>query len=597
MKKFISKLLFRDAPGKGAFWSLVLLILGSWLLLSFGLLSGGMFYVIQAWNMLEIPPSGPLAHGIAILSTFLLLFIYFIVLQVHFWVTLRKEQWTAQVKKAFYGMILCWGSAFGVTIYCIKLFLNNIFADDLIFSYLAGSAHLLPFYMTAAVIWILSGIIGSGAFYSLAGNYPARENFTLPVKILAGISLALYIGFIVAALLVHKRYEAEKATLAKQFGHPFTIEEIQKMSLGTRKVDKDFWQEIETIRNHNLDRELNYPFAEYSPQQLDNWQKKFSTSPDYAKLDRLTAQKIPAFPHKLEKYYLIGTLLPDYSATPTMFRVQAWKIRFALARRDRAAIMEAFKKIDNITDYISDQIFLIGIIIKIRLEEKRLYLIENILAEQILNKDDLLYLKQRSRAVAKALDNQERIAFWSDVYGGIDFIEGFLHRRRSDGDSIPVTPWERFKFLFPQMWLVHEINSLNYVNAYLGKREIADVLFDTPDYFDYYSLIKPAYQSTWRKIRHHKCLQRGIEFFIDQELYRLEHGKLADDLPRPVDPVSGKPMEYFYGDTEITREVFQPNKNQLDKKDATVRGRKLMVPATKHFDERNYVIIPDRRII
>ena len=597
MKKFLSKLLFRDAPGKGAFWSLVLLILGSWLLFSFGLLSGGMFYVIQAWNMLEIPPSGPLAHGIAILSTFLLLFIYFIVLQVHFWVTLRKEQWTAQVKKAFYGMILCWGSAFGVTIYCIKLFMNNIFADDLIFSYLAESAHSLPLYMTAAVIWILSGIIASGGFYSLAGNYPARENFTLPVKILAGCSLALYIGFIVAALLVHKRYEAEKATLAKQFGHPFTIEEIQKMSLGTRKVDKDFWQEIETIRNHNLDRELNYPFAEYSPKQLDNWQKKFSTSPDYAKLDRLTAQKIPAFPHKLEKYYLNRTLLPDYSATPTMFRVQAWKIRFALARRDRAAIMEAIKKIDNITDYISDQIFLIGIIIKIGLEEKRLYLIENILAEQILNKDDLLYLKQRNREVAKALDNQERIAFWSDVYGGIDFIEGFLHRRKSADDSIPVTPWERFKFLFPQMWLVHEINSLNYVKGYSSKRQFRDVSFNELSYYNYYSFFQPADQRIARRIENHKRLRLGMEFFIDQELYRLEHGKLPEDLPLPVDPVSGKPMKYLHGDVVIENEIFQSGKNQLDKKEFTIRAREVIFPSEEKGVERKSVIIPDRRII
>ena len=597
MKKFLSKLLFRDAPGKGAFWSLVLLILGNWILFSFSLLFGGVFYSIRAWHMLENPPPGKLAHGIVLLSIFLLLFIYFIVYQVHFWVTLRKEQWTAQVKKAFYGVILYWGSALGVSIYCIKLFLNNIFPDDFMFSYLAESAHSLPLYMTAAVIWILSGIIASGGFYSLAGNYPARENFTLPVKILAGISLALYLSFIVAALLVHKRYEAAKAALAQQFGHPFTIEEIQKMSIGTRKVDKDFWQRIETIRNRDLDRELNYPFAGYSPEQLDFWQKRFSSSPDYAELDRLTAQKIPAFPRKLEKYYFLNTLLPDYSASATLFRVQAWKIRFALARRDRAAIMEAIKKIDNVTDYISDRIFLIGIIIKIGLENNKLYLIENILAEQILNKDDLLYLKQRSRTVAKALDNQKRIAFWSDVFGEIDFVEGFVNRRKSANDSIPVTPWARFKFLFPQMWLVHEINALNFVNGYLGKRQIADVSFDNPDYFDYYSLFRPAYQRTWHRIQHHKRLQQGIEFFIDQELNRLEHGKLADDLPRPVDPVSGKPMEYFYGDTIITQELFQPNKNQLDKKDVTVRGRKLMFPATKHLDERNYVIIPDRRII
>lgn len=85
--------------------------------------------------------------------------------------------------------------------------------------------------------------------------------------------------------------------------------------------------------------------------------------------------------------------------------------------------------------------------------------------------------------------------------------------------------------------------------------------------------------------------------FLSKLLFRDAPGKLADNLPRPVDPVSGKPMEYFYGDTEITREVFQPNKNQLDKKDATVRGRKLMFPSEEKGVERKSVIIPDRRII
>ena len=88
-----------------------------------------------------------------------------------------------------------------------------------------------------------------------------------------------------------------------------------------------------------------------------------------------------------------------------------------------------------------------------------------------------------------------------------------------------------------------------------------------------------------------------MEFFIDQELYRLEHGKLADDLPSRVDPVSGKPMEYFHGDVVIEKEIFQSGKNQLDKKDVTVRGRKLMFPSEEKGVERNYVIIPDRRII
>lgn len=85
--------------------------------------------------------------------------------------------------------------------------------------------------------------------------------------------------------------------------------------------------------------------------------------------------------------------------------------------------------------------------------------------------------------------------------------------------------------------------------------------------------------------------------FLSKLLFRDAPGKLPEDLPLPVDPVSGKTMKYFHGDVVIENEIFQSGKNQLDKKDVTVRGRKLMFPSEEKGVERKSVIIPDRRII
>ena len=41
MKKFLKKVFFWDSPEKGAFWSLVLILSGSWLLGTIFILCGG----------------------------------------------------------------------------------------------------------------------------------------------------------------------------------------------------------------------------------------------------------------------------------------------------------------------------------------------------------------------------------------------------------------------------------------------------------------------------------------------------------------------------------------------------------------------------
>ncbi len=85
--------------------------------------------------------------------------------------------------------------------------------------------------------------------------------------------------------------------------------------------------------------------------------------------------------------------------------------------------------------------------------------------------------------------------------------------------------------------------------------------------------------------------------FLSKLLFRDAPGKLADDLPSPVDPVSGKPMEYFHGDVVIEKEIFQSGKNQLDKKEFTIHAREVIFPSEEKGVERKSVIIPDRRII
>jgi hypothetical protein len=70
-------------------------------------------------------------------------------------------------------------------------------------------------------------------------------------------------------------------------------------------------------------------------------------------------------------------------------------------------------------------------------------------------------------------------------------------------------------------------------------------------------MLTPVYQSAGDKFLQHDLRQQAIEFFIDQEIYRLEHGRLPAQLPLPVDPFSKKPMIYICGKVTVKKEVYE----------------------------------------
>ena len=600
MKKFLQKVCRRQSPGKSAFESLVWLFLGGWLLGTLFFLSHGIFvfatFCIGVFRCgIDNIHISDYPWQLYLVLLLLLLAIFCLVKQIFFWCSLRREKCTPAFWKWFAVMILLWGGTAASVTYIVDLAIKNYYHDGCFLEYLKAGAWSLPYWIVAAILLLAASVLASGKVFSVIGGYSFRENFTIPVKILIVLVIVVTLGLRASVLFVRNRIKAEIAQIDKNLGHPLTIDAFRDFLFGNRKVDEKFWKEIDFCNDPELNtRELVQPFAEFSPTELAAWRKKFFSSPQYAKFDRMIQEELPAYPWKVKKYELSGTLLPDFQIIRRLADLQVWNVRFALERGDRKAVVAALKRLDNLSDYLSKSPFLIGMLVKNAVDNTKIRTIENVLAAQILSKDDLLCLKQRCRFIRENMASLERNALWGEILGGIDCITGLVNTVTT-GDGQAVVPLKNFFNIFPQVGLVYECNRLNFLRIYSK----ATKLHDVPDMkissvFNYflYTMVPAVHSSGDRNLKN-IAEQESIEFFIDQELYRLEHGKLPENQTLPVDPFNKKPMKYIQGKVTVKKESFRADYSQAPSKEYTFSGRQLIAPSNYKF--RNIIItIPDK---
>ena len=583
MKKFLQKVFFWHSPEKGAFWSLVLLLLGSWLL--------GTAFVFTSYRMTLCSTCCFNGRYVAIdwrivpASVVALLFVVnFLFQSGRFWFSARKKAWDLACKKWLLCSALLWGAALSCSGYCILLAGRTVWCDGG-FSYVKAEGASLPLFLTVSVVLLGMSVLATGKFYSAVGKFSCKEIFTLPVRILAALTVVVYIGMISASLILQKKCETEQTALEKHFGRPFTAEALK--AWGSRKADAAFWKRIAELCQKDKNKESFYGFAEFTPAQLASWRKRFASSKEYAELDRMISLPLPSYPRKFEKYNYFAESMPDLSLVRTMTRLQVWHCRFAAETKDRAAAMAALKRIDNLSAYLSDQPWLLSALVNTGIKSYKVRAVETLLGAKILSEADLLALKQQSSASVKQLAAGEKYILGSEALAGLDFMEGAFYAEKWEG--IKIVPGKKFRFLLPQHWLIYEGNRLNVLRWYGNAENFYDIKdVRANSVFCYFAnQLMPSFQATANRFLQFKLEQQAMVFFIKQELFRLKNGKLPDDLPLPVDPFSKKAMKYTHGQVTIEKEFYEKEQKKI-----TIPGRQLTSTAKNSF--KVTVTIPDR---
>ena len=633
IKAFLKKICFFDDPGKGCFWALCLMILGNYLAATLFWFSGweGCGKLLGDWPYSRSNtgnfPWQVIFPALGIVFTLHFFWQYWRLLisvsvrkffiMVAAWVALAGiccaySNWMIlltlpAILWGFGPAIFCrnarqaavlHGTAFSLLTgcgYAIGYLLKQNLIGDHCSGYIAIKypAWHLTYLVWLFVFLLIVTVICAGYLYSKLAGCRFKETFTLPVKVLAAVTLLTHLALIIAALICNGIQNRVKAELEAHFKMPLTNETLKAAIYQGNKPDVAFWEKLTALDKVCNDPESGYPFADFKPEELNAWRQKFNSSPQYAEMDKMLDASLPATEFNLEAGMLLTSVTSNYQMLRQMVRQQQWRIIFALERGDKAAVLAALKRIDNIEEYLSKEPFLLGQLVKMGLGSMKNKALTHVLAARILNENELLQLKAASRRTREKLPGLERWAVRSEILFGIDY-DYLLYRSDKTLNGTRTLPLSTFRFLVPQYWLVIEVNEINYLKIFRKADRFHDIgtLQGDSIFTRFASVLSPSFRGAGNRFMTAELEQQCLEFFIDQEIYFLKHGKLPETEKLPFDKLNGTPVKYIRDQITVEREVFNGENRKL-----TIPGRQLrQAPSTEKSPVRIRVnlVIPEK---
>ena len=451
----------------------------------------------------------------------------------------------------------------------------------------------LPLWSGAGLILLAAWVLSSTWQYCSLARIRYREIFTLPVKIIASVSLLCYIIMVGASHASSHRCQPVITVLERQFDLPLNAETLNRIALGNKTVDGEFWKKVKKLYNSIKDFEAGYPLAEFPPEKLDAWRKKFHTTPQYAELDRMLSQPLPEIPLNYKMDNMLFANFSHFVIIRQLVRYQLWNIRFAVEKNDRSAVLSALQKIDNLSEYLSSGPFALHALIKNMVDSYKNQAIAQGISAKIFTADDLMNLKKRSQTIRENLTIIENRVIWSELLWGM----AEFHTVANGNEKF--LAWKKFRFILPQCWLIYESNRYTWLNFFHNVEKCHDMAKNEcspkriPSIFESFAYgMMMSYKDLGNRFQSAALQQQMIEFFIDQELHRIQPDKYPANPKLPIDPFTQKPMLYYQGKVTIRQENYRSN----DEKEITITGRQLTSPPQTERKTTATITIPERSL-
>ena len=433
--------------------------------------------------------------------------------------------------------------------------------------------------LSAVFILLLIGtIIAAGWMYSALCKSRFKAIFSWRVKILFAVTVIFHIALIVAGMIAGNIADKEYENLSANQKTPLTVEALKEKYLRTN-VDTGFWKKLNKLSEQKNGEPIEpyYPNAGFPEDKVEAWQKFFSASENHAEIDRMISRPLPGHERNIKKGSLSAVMLPDYQRVRAMARWQFWRIRAALKKGDKPAILAALQRLDNLSAYLAHEPCYIGMIVKLHIDEIKIQALELILGARILNEAELIELKNFCRRVRDTLPEIEYEALWGEIMLTADTFYAFINGWEFDGKQI--AGWKTFRFVLPQLLLTMEINRFNALKIYRNVNKFSDIpqrsCWASRSVYRYYAdtYAIGASPHITHRLKRAVLQQQCMEFFLEQELYFLKHGKYQENPVLPLDPFSGKPMTLVTGELTVTVPHFD---GYGKVKQVKRRGRRLV---------------------
>ncbi len=624
MKRFWSKLLFRDAPAQGAFFALTLCVVGWYVLASFLFFLCLEGLLCSFWELM----TGTTFLLQVFLVLFSLLFLYFWGYTSYFYHGLRSGpgrvfivwggfvEWMIFVAVAnlLFGW-LSFGVNFSLPVMYFAVFLPLWFAGEHwkwavagALAWMAGTFLLLALPLASAfdvptsipeklgvsgygwTAWIgfafllfLAWYLLIAKLFSLLGRIRFRAMFGLPVFILWGMAVCIYLWFAVMSVAESSRFKRQMSALEQRFGHPVTPEALGELYLGGEKPDAEFWARIERY-GENVPPMIGYSFrSEISPAEAKEFYGQFERyANSLTEWERDFSGPIPPEKREYRTGGFAALVQTSLNVQRSFNRLERWRIQMALKEGDAATAAVAYERMGNANRSLRNDPSLIAALVWSACQQIRLDGLESLLESgrlttvQLQNyADDLL---QEERAIPIVAER----ALYGEAVFGMDaatmFEDGGPEARELAGG----VPMNSMYFLLPQLRWFCIGDKLELASRYNipDMRHADESLYGPKPYF-LVAMLLPGLNQAADKFDGLTARLRATRALVAAELYRREHGDYPETMADlPLDPFGGAPLLYRKGDCRLQIEVpfWNSYRNGWEEKE---RAKTITVPAVQ----------------
>ncbi len=376
----------------------------------------------------------------------------------------------------------------------------------------------------------------------------------------AGIALWIvfwtaYVVLLGLAMTQSHRMAQTRAQVEQRFGHPLTAEGLRDFYQSQGPVDADFWKHAREVQS-----KLSRDGLQIGDKKLEFWSGQLP--------DKLTPEVLAAFEGycreheeallEVEKCFDDLPPLPSYDFKPgnltslvplqlsqcrQFVQLEISRLRVFLARQNREEALHAYRRLVHCADGLRREPYLIGGLVWVAIEGRRLDAMEHLLASRLLTEDDLRLLAEDLDALAKTIPMVHRRAMYSEATFAQDVLWALKTGKLKEA---PFAIGD-FRFFFPQLWLQAARDNTYLIQQFL-REDSTKFDTDIPTAYVFSKMLLPALKVSGEKFHRLSVRVLAMQTLLRAEAYRREHGDFPQALPEmPTDPYTGKSLRYQYG--------------------------------------------------
>lgn len=592
MKKLLAKMFFDSDCAKGMLFALTLLTLGNCVLLSlFHLLllcSSEISIELLLWGCDPGPLLRLSALGVLLITVYS--FALAVVSLVGFIKILRRER---RFKALWHlvpaGVFLALGAVGFVRLFPPLYVLTELGEkvsnpSNLPARLLSGGIPgLPPEYRAAAFFLSLLLILAGGLFLTAAFTTAAgkrfRSAFGAATLTVWGIFAVWYLAALGLALRESREVVVVRQAVEKRFGRPLTAAGLEKLYRESGKVDAEFWTRWEKLGDALPKVKIDHEYSDGSTwsQEHDFWsltlpdrptKETFAWYENYCRTNRAALDAFercfdrePPLPERqFVRGSIAGILLPTLSQCRAFVQCfERSRLIRHLAVKDADAAWACYRRVSNGGAYLQKETFLIGSMVWLYAEQRRLDCMEKLLESRLLADAKLDELDADLTALERDIPRNHQQAMYSEAVFGQDVIAAMEDGLIERGYQInPPGGFAPYRWIFPQWWYHAAKDKKNTLRVYL----LPDLMHFRMDFVDkgllLSSMMLPVLEHSGKRFYALTARVRGMRTLIRAEKYRRKHGEFPKTLPDlPEDPFTGKPLVYEVGRAEIPERVWK----------------------------------------